>query len=263
MDPARRFSKQVLSGIIAGSLLWWLIVPRILKAFYDRPEPTSCDSGWWGCEQNEFDRGFTEAAVFAPMATGLVSHVFTLVACPVVAVHAVWSESAPQVAKHDLVVYAAAQMVTAGASSIAKDGFQRQRPCYYYGRSNETEGYLIDKVSAQEWKSFWSGDTSSGWSFVVAAVVLLHLRSRTDAARKVAVRGGALATIGSLLRIAGFMHWLTDVLAGFVCGCLCGAGLPLLLWRACGGESAKVETSVTERVLQRESPLKTASETVP
>ena len=144
------------------------------------------------------------------------------------------------------------------------DGFQRQRPCYYYGRSNETEGYLIDKVSAQEWKSFWSGDTSSGWSFVVAAVVLLHLRARTDAARRVAVRGGALATIGSLLRIAGFMHWLTDVLAGVVCGCLCGGGLPLLLWRACDGESAVVETNVTETMLgDREAQSKTASQTVP
>ena len=145
-----------------------------------------------------------------------------------------------------------------------QDGFQRQRPCYYYGRSNETEGYLIDKVSAQEWKSFWSGDTSSGWSFVVAAVVLLHLRARTDAARRVAVRGGALATIGSLLRIAGFMHWLTDVLAGFLCGCLCGGGLPLLLWRACDGESAVVETNVTETMLgDREAQSKTASQTVP
>ena len=120
MDPAQSFSKRALALTTAASLLWWLVVPRILKALYDRPEPTTCDSGWWGCEQNGLDRGFTEALVFAPMATGLVSHAFTLVACPLVAAHAVWSEAAPQLAKRDLVVYAAAQMVTTGASSIAK-----------------------------------------------------------------------------------------------------------------------------------------------
>ena len=65
-------------------------------------------------------------------------------------------------------------------------------------------------------------------------------------------------------RIAGFMHWLTDVPVGVVCGCLCGASLPLLLWRACDGESAAVETNVTETMLgEREAQSKTASQTVP
>ena len=47
-----------------------------------------------------------------------------------------------------------------------------------------------------------------------------------------AMQGAALAFVGSLLRIVGMMHWLTDVLAGIFFGVLCGAGLPVLLfWR--------------------------------
>ncbi len=228
-----------------------LLCPRVsvLKPAFvvlTRPQPTTCDSGWWGCEQNAIDRGVTNAVVVAPIAAGLVSHLFTLVACPAVAVHALRSaESHSQLASQDLVIYAVAQLVTIGANSIAKDGFQRQRPCYYYGRSSDTESGIIEPYSSQEWKSFWSGDTSMAWSFVAAAVALLHLRARTAVAQKIALRGGALATIGSLLRIVGFMHWLSDVVVGVVCGCLCGVGVPLLLWRVCGEASGAGELENT------------------
>ena len=37
--------------------------------------------------------------------------------------------------------------------------------------------------------------------------------------------------MGSVLRIVGDMHWLTDVLVGVVAGISIGAGLPLLLLR--------------------------------
>lgn len=250
------FPRRVLCHVVGIGLLWWLGLPRILVALYARPEPTTCDLGWWGCEQDALDRSLTETVVIAPMATSLASHVFTFVACPVVSLRTLRSATyAPELVNQDLVIFGTAQLFTLGANNIAKDGFLRQRPCYYYGRSDETEAGAIETYSSQEWKSFWSGDTSMAWSFIAAAVALLHLRGRKADARRLALAGGALAAVGSLLRIIGFMHWLTDVLAGAVCGCLCGASVPILLLRVGGATCDLTKVVDNDETLSDSVPL--------
>ena len=224
-------------GVFAG-----LVVPPLL--FASSTAGYTCehglpDSGW--CATNDFDVAVTSVLVMAPKVTGLTSHLFTFVACPFVALSSVLAplraEGEHQAymprahAKQDAVIWISTQLMSAGANTIAKKGFRRQRPCYHFEQENETEAIFLPN---QQWVSFYSGDTAMAWSFVAAAFALASARGRGNTPQ-LARLGGTLACIGSVFRITGFMHWATDVITGVFFGCLIGAGLPTVCFRAHDG----------------------------
>ena len=79
-----------------------------------------------------------------------------------------------------------------------------------------------------------SGDATIAAVTFGAGLVLTAVRRRPHF-RLQAWAGGAVAVTGSVLRVAAFMHWTTDVLVGDVVGCAVGFGLPLLVFRTGDG----------------------------
>ena len=196
-------------------------------------------SAW--CETTGLDLALTDALVprGSLARVGLLSHLFTLAACPVVSLASVLAPLAPGTpgrpcahAGQDAAIWSGTQLVTLGLNTLIKDATRRQRPYAHYGRQNDTEA-STNFPGTGPWVSFYSGDTALAWSFVAAAAALASARRRAYAAR-LAQLGSALALVGSALRVVALMHWSTDVLVGILFGCLVGAGLPTLLFRPAG-----------------------------
>uniref|UniRef100_A0A6U5KB34 Phosphatidic acid phosphatase type 2/haloperoxidase domain-containing protein n=1 Tax=Corethron hystrix TaxID=216773 RepID=A0A6U5KB34_9STRA len=218
-----------LAPVVSGSLLFWLVLPKLLPA-RGGGAALACGTTAW-CASDAIDLAVSEILVFMPLFSGLLSHVFTMVACPVLSLHALRAANLDSAGtfRQDSAIFVATFAVNMGVNRIVKDASARQRPCYYWGREGATEASLFH---SQEFRSFYSGDTSLAWAAVAAATSLLVCRGCNEAARRVAVRGAALAGVGSLLRIVGDMHWLTDVLVGTLAGIAIGAGMPPLILRA-------------------------------
>ena len=233
--PLRNASARSLLAFFATSVFTGLVVPALV--FARGPDMYKCEeglpnSGW--CATNSFDVGVTHVLAHAPLMTGLSSHLFTLVACPMLGLSSVLAPlrraqaGMPRAHAHqDAVIWGSTQLLSLGANTVAKKGLRRQRPCYHFGREGETEAALLPN---QQWVSCYSGDTAMAWSFIVAAVALAAARGRTNAA-ELAKLGAKLAGIGSVLRVVGLMHWTTDVLLGVFFGCLIGGGVPTLVFR--------------------------------
>ena len=102
-----------------------------------------------------------------------------------------------------------------------------RRPCFHYGRQSETEAA---EHPGQQWVSFYSGDATVAAASYGVGVGLAILRRRPHT-RVYKWVGGAVAAVGSLLRVVAYMHWATDVLVGVAVGFALGFGPPLLLAR--------------------------------
>jgi hypothetical protein len=123
----------------------------------------------------------------------------------------------------DLLVVAEAASLSSLATEIGKDAFARRRP------GLPTTG----RTSSDGNKSLWSGHTSFAFAIAVAQATQDTLRG-DPAAPWAWVIGLTLASAAGYFRIAGDVHWFTDVLAGAAVGSAFGVGVPLLEKRLVG-----------------------------
>ena len=103
---------------------------------------------------------------------------------------------------------------------LFKTTIPRQRPAAYFNMTNVTE--LGSKDAADEWESFFSGDSS----IAVHAAVFFILFS-TGIRRSWRWAGSVLflclALAGLSLRVVALMHWASDVLMGAAVGLIVAA----------------------------------------
>ena len=215
-----------------------------------------------------------------PKASGYISHIFTMGICPLIAFGSAFTEIIwPKATRNcnaaaddnnkveevergedgregfesctcciktpkwviftqDCLVLFGVFFINTGFTDFVKATAKRQRPCYYYQYEGITEA---NGMPQQQYASFFSGDTSIAWAFVVGGFVIARMRRRSFAMPCVnffpmpryLIWSASSAFIGSMLRIAGFMHWMTDVLTGCFVGCIVGL-LPLMLYTSRG-----------------------------
>jgi membrane-associated phospholipid phosphatase len=233
----------VVSALVIG------VLPDIVAGPQLDAQQINCSTNGW-CATNAFDEAMTTALLAPnPKAAAFASHVFTMGLCPALAI---FSACAPLCmtggekahAAQDFLIFISLVGFAIGLDSAAKIGAKRQRPCFHYGRQSETEAWNMPN---EEFVSFFSGDATLGFVAVAAGLSMAKLRRRryasVDHPWALKVKGavavspmtlvGAVgASLGALLRVAGYMHWMTDVLVGSLVGSVCGYSLPpLLLFR--------------------------------
>jgi len=103
---------------------------------------------------------------------------------------------------------------------LFKTTIPRQRPAAYFNMTNVTE--LGTKNAADEWESFFSGDSSLA---VHAAVffILFSTGIRNSWRWVGSVLFSCLALAGLSLRVIALMHWSSDVLMGAAVGLMVAA----------------------------------------
>ena len=157
--------------LIAGTML--MLLPDLV--FPDQPAATNitCTDAW--CATDGFDVAFTSALARGDFkASAMASHVLNFGVSPLIAVFSVvfpflpflpgsgpdTAQGAPrwQQIGQDLTLLFACVLIALAFNSLAKVGARRQRPCFYYGRQNETEAA---GHPGEEWLSFckyrWQG----------------------------------------------------------------------------------------------------------
>jgi membrane-associated phospholipid phosphatase len=199
--------------------------------------------GW--CSVNAFDLAITKAIVAPnPKLAGLASSVFAFGISPLIAFGSalvpLFSKGAePSVhAAHDVLIILGASLATLGLNSLVKGKANRQRPCFHYGEASLTEAA---EDPEEEWVSFFSGAATIAFVCFATGLCLAKLRNRSysSGTHRYAFRGvspmayfGALfASLGAVLRVVGYMHWMSDVLVGAFVGFIFGYFLPPLLFK--------------------------------
>lgn len=101
---------------------------------------------------------------------------------------------------------------------FAKSAFARERPYVQFA------GVRPSSSTSEDFVSHWSGHTSLSFSLVTSAGMVAHMRN-LRAEPYIWGVGLTLAATTGYLRMAGDMHYLTDVLVGAAVGA--GAGLTI------------------------------------
>jgi membrane-associated phospholipid phosphatase len=122
----------------------------------------------------------------------------------------------------DGLVVLQAVALAADVNQIVKLSVGRQRPFVRFGDDPSRAPTSDDNLS------FYSGHTSLAFSFVAATATVAQLRGYRTAPWVWAI-GLPLAAAAGYFRIAGDMHYLTDVLAGAAVGTAMGVAVPRLL----------------------------------
>lgn len=192
------------------------------------------------CEVNEFDRSVRDWIVMDDQMTpGLVSHAVSLGLVPVGAITALTLPALDagkgEYAIADSWIVLNSLLLAAGFTDGTKKLFARQRPTFALGDPSRTELDLISNPNDEANLSFFSGDTAWAASVTASATSLAYLRGYWTAPWILGVGSGLTLTTG-LLRMAGDMHWATDVMGGIVGGGLAGVALPLLLHQRSNAE---------------------------
>jgi membrane-associated phospholipid phosphatase len=209
-------TKWQLLGAFLLSLLVLLVSSEVFTV-----NETSCSTGAW-CATNAFDRAITErVAQTDSRDAALVSHVFSLGITVILALgSALWPLTGKEggVPRHhawqDVVVVLSVVTVSIAVNTAFKVSFSRQRPCFYYNATALSE---FSNTPSEEFKSFYSGDTTVGCTVAGISIALATLRRRWYA-QKFGFVIGCAALIGSFLRIVAYVHWTTDVLTGVFLG---------------------------------------------
>jgi membrane-associated phospholipid phosphatase len=188
--------------------------------------PTHCS---W-CEPNSFDSSVRDALMMGnSRPPAFASHVLSLGVIPLGGfaglLFPALSEGKGSWAATDAWIMANAFLLTTALSNGTKKLSKRQRPAFYHGRQKETEA---EHWPDEEYLSFFSGDTAWAFVFASSSTTLAYLHGY-ETAPYIAMGGGTLALTTGILRIAGDMHWATDVIAGAAVGTGVGIALPLLL----------------------------------
>ena len=126
-------------------------------------------------------------------------------------------------ALENVVIAGDAVLVTLGITQLAKRAFSRERPAVHHGVVGQTE-YADNRNSWNQ--SFFSGDTSLAFSLAASATTISVPARLPGRAVRLGF-GSVLAVSAGCLRIAGDVHWATDVLTGAAVGTAVGFGLPL------------------------------------
>lgn len=233
--PLKNATPGKLAAFVVSSFVVGIIIPGLACDGQD-PSKFTCtpgleNSAW--CDTNPLDVAVSEAVVVAPRTVGLLSHAFTVVASPVVGIGSMVRLRGPGTLASDMAVYTGTQLVTVGLNSIAKCRARRQRPCFHFGRQNETElGLAPALMEHEQFVSFYSGDSALAFSLYSAALALIIARGWRTHALQLSKVGAVLASIGVFGRVVGFMHWFTDAMTGATAGLIVGFGLPTLLFCA-------------------------------
>jgi membrane-associated phospholipid phosphatase len=182
------------------------------------------------CEPTGFDKWVRNGLLSGdPKTAGYVSHGLSLGVIPIGALAGLYASAASEghgsTIWQDAWIMANTFILTTGITDGTKKVVARERPGFYYGRQAETEA--ADHPNERN-LSFFSGDTSWAFSLAACGSTLAFLRGYRAAPWIAAGTGVAASAVG-LLRIAGDMHWATDVMTGAVVGTGIGIGLPVLL----------------------------------
>ncbi|MFN0246159.1 MAG: phosphatase PAP2 family protein [Kofleriaceae bacterium] len=105
---------------------------------------------------------------------------------------------------------------------FAKSAIGRQRPYAHFGSARPSADTTEDNVS------HWSGHTSLSFALATSAGMVARMRNMKAEPAIWAV-GMTLAASTGYLRIAGDMHYLTDVLVGAAVGLGAGFTIPRLI----------------------------------
>jgi membrane-associated phospholipid phosphatase len=122
----------------------------------------------------------------------------------------------------DALVIGEAVAIAADLNQIVKLAVGRRRPFVRFGSDPDRAPSPDDNLS------FYSGHTSLSFSFVAATATVASLRGYRTAPW-VWGAGVVLAAGAGYFRIAGDMHYFTDVLTGAVVGTAAGVLVPRLL----------------------------------
>jgi membrane-associated phospholipid phosphatase len=122
----------------------------------------------------------------------------------------------------DGLVVLQAVALAADLNQIVKLSVGRQRPFVRFGDDPNRAPTSDDNLS------FYSGHTSLAFSFVAATATVAELRGYRTAPWVWGI-GLPLAAAAGYFRIAGDMHYLTDVVAGAAVGTAMGVAIPRLL----------------------------------
>ncbi len=122
----------------------------------------------------------------------------------------------------DALVIGQAVAIAANLNQLVKFAVGRRRP---FVRYEDDPGHV---PAPDDNLSFYSGHTSLALSFVAATATVASLRGYRTAPWIWGV-GVPLAAAAGYFRIAGDMHYLTDVLAGAAAGATVGVLVPRLL----------------------------------
>jgi membrane-associated phospholipid phosphatase len=192
------------------------------------------------CHPDPFDTWFADvfhATNFA-MFWAVVSHTFNFVVAPVFAYYLVClnlpaesSRFCSEKVKYAVIIISAMVSQTC-PNSILKMTANRQRPCFFFNRAQNTEASYEPRT---QFKSFYSGDASTGCVALSAGMMIVCMLERVG-------RGGqsgklfhnkifrkyrwailGIASVGSFGRVFADMHWMTDVLTGILVGSLFGS----------------------------------------
>jgi membrane-associated phospholipid phosphatase len=181
------------------------------------------------CESNAFDRSGRRLLLAAdPKVFGYASHGIALGLVPLLSIGGTLfpalDDRRPDRGAQDAWIIFNGFVLTQGITVGVKRMVGRQRPAFHYGEEGKTESAPDSK---QENLSFYSGDTAWAFSISATATTLAYLRNY-ETAPWILGGGALLATTTGIFRIAGDMHWTSDVLVGAAAGTTIGFGLPWL-----------------------------------
>jgi len=158
-----------------------------------------------------------------------------------------WHRSSPTVATQMALMNAEAMAITAALQGLVSSLVSRERPYAASGQNCPEGTETEDCVRSNRYRSFFSGHTSQ--AFVSAALTCAHhgnLPLYGDRASDTLACVSFIALAGTIgtFRIAGDMHYASDVITGAVLGSLVGLSVPYLLhYQSSSDETAKTKSA--------------------
>lgn len=226
-EPLRYDLRVDVPVTATAGTLW--IVSELLKA---ELAPASCRV----CGTNRLDEAARDALLWDDAATA--RHASDAVAFGLIpaaaAANALLAAGGERDGWVDLLVVVQAATIAADLNQLAKFAVGRERPFVHFGN------YPADPARADDPDddlSFFSGHTTLAFALAAASGTVSSMRGDRSAPWVWGAGVTLAATVG-YLRIAGDMHYLTDVLTGAAVGTAVGVGVPWLLHRPRGGSGS-------------------------
>lgn len=139
----------------------------------------------------------------------------------------------------DLLLVAEATALAADLNQLVKYAVGRERPFVRHGNWREPDR----RPDPDDNLSFYSGHSSLAFALATSAGTVSSLRGYRSAPWVWGAGLSAAAAVG-YLRIAGDMHYLTDVVTGAAVGSAIGLAVPRLLHRRESREGSAVQAAV-------------------
>lgn len=192
--------------------------------FQDAITPDKCR---W-CDPPSFDRGVRETLVWnTPSRARTASDMLGVIAIPTLAI----ASANLTLIGHDpgwgdvldvTLPIVETVFVAQVATYFMKSAVGRQRPYAHFDGVRPSMDTFEDNLS------FWSGHSSLSFAFATSAGMVAHMR-KSRAEPVIWGVGMTLAATTAYLRIAGDMHYFSDVLVGSAVGIAAGLTIPRLI----------------------------------